>query len=259
MREGPRSSYLAPDVRPELAAGGFSTIDGSVAFYSRVQALLPHRGTVVDFGAGRGKWMEDECAWRRKLSDLRDEGRVVVGVDIDPAVRENTGVDAAVLIAPDGTLPFKTGSVALVVADWVFEHLSHPTPLVAELARVISPGGWLCARTPNRWGYIAIGARIVPRHLHARLLGGLQPQRLEQDMFPTWYRLNTKAAIRQAFPDSLWMNCSYGYNPDPDYVGRCLPAYRALSGWQRVAPKSLSTTFHAFLQRKADAQQAPRP
>lgn len=253
MNEAPRTSNLAPELRSEVAAGGFTIVDGSVEFYSRVQALLPRGGTVVDFGAGRGKWMEDTCAWRRKLADLRGEQRFVVGVDIDSALAENSGVDAAVIIGPDGALPFKSGTVGLLVADWVFEHLADPAALGSEFTRVLSPGGWLCARTPNRWGYIAIGARLIPKKLHVRFLSGLQPQRFEQDIFPTWYRLNTRTAIHQLFPREFWMNCTHGYNPDADYVGRCFCAYRALTAWHRLAPASLSTTLHVFLQRRNSA------
>lgn len=247
----------APDIqRPEAAAGGFSSVDGTVEFYSRVQALLPTRGTVLDLGAGRGKWQEDSCAWRRDLCDLRGNRRLVVGVDIDRAVTDNDGVDAAVLLGADGSLPFESGSIALVLADWVFEHLADPAPLAAELARVLRPGGWLCARTPNKWGYVAIGARLVPNRLHVRLLGGLQPRRAERDVFPTFYRVNTRAALRHALPEELWMDCTYGHNPDPDYVGRSVTAYRALVAWQRLAPQFVATTLHAFLQRRDTARSS---
>lgn len=236
--------------RAEVSAGGFSAIDGTVAFYSRVQALLPPKGVVVDFGAGRGKWMDDDCAWRRDLADLRGEGRLVVAADVDPAVNDNAGVDAAVMLDADGKLPFKTGSVDLLVADWVFEHLAHPSTAMQEFARILSPGGWICARTPNRWGYIALGARLVPRQLHVWLLGAVQPTRQERDIFPTLYRLNTRSAIRRIFPVDRWLDCTYTFNPDPDYVGQSAAAYRAVSAWQRLMPDQLSTTFHVFLQRR---------
>ena len=43
---------------PESAAGGFSRNDGTVAFYQRVQALLRPDSVVIDFGAGRGQFLE---------------------------------------------------------------------------------------------------------------------------------------------------------------------------------------------------------
>ena len=40
---------------PEVGAGGYTRVDGSVAFYGRVQAVLAELDgpvTIVDFGAG---------------------------------------------------------------------------------------------------------------------------------------------------------------------------------------------------------------
>ena len=237
--------------RAETGAGGFSTIDGTVQFFSRVQSVLPPEGIVVDFGAGRGKWTEDSCTWRRRLCDLRGAGRVVVGLDIDWAVAENRGLDAAVMIDSGASLPFADRSVRLVVADWVFEHLDNPRGVASELARVVAPGGWVCARTPNKWGYIALGSRLVPQRHHVRALRTLQPGRAERDVFPTRYRLNTLVEVARAFPPPAWRDCSHPYNPDPGYVGHSKVATGLVAAWQRLAPPPLSATLHVFVQRRA--------
>lgn len=39
---------------PEIGAGGFSSIDGTVEFYGRVSSLVKDDSVVLDFGAGRG-------------------------------------------------------------------------------------------------------------------------------------------------------------------------------------------------------------
>lgn len=57
---------------PESRFGGFSDLDGTVAFYGRIQALLDAGMTVLDVGCGRGAGlMEDPVAYRRRLHDLR--------------------------------------------------------------------------------------------------------------------------------------------------------------------------------------------
>jgi hypothetical protein len=76
--------------------------------------------------------------------------------------------------------------------------------VVAELHRVVAPGGWVCARTPNRRGFIAVGARLVPNALHVRALKKLEPERKDFDVFPTRYRLNTMGQVRRAFPPDQW-------------------------------------------------------
>lgn len=238
------------DRAPEVLAGGFSRHDGSVEFYGRVRALLPVEGVVLDFGAGRGRWREDLCLYRRHLNDLRGEQRFVVGADVDREITENAGIDAAVLVSRDVQLPLRSASVDLAVADWVFEHLDHPPAFVTEMERVIRPGGWLCARTPNRWGYVGIGARLVPNRWHTRILRRLQPFRSEKDIFPTRYSMNTLTRLGELFSPSSWVHASYPYNPDPGYTGRSRSASLFVAGWQRVTPRPVATNLFVFLQRR---------
>ncbi|OWY62641.1 hypothetical protein B7486_57335, partial [cyanobacterium TDX16] len=48
---------------PEVGAGGFSRSDGTVEFWSRVQALVTPGAHVLDLGAGRGRGpAEDDVA-----------------------------------------------------------------------------------------------------------------------------------------------------------------------------------------------------
>jgi SAM-dependent methyltransferase len=234
---------------------GYSDRDGTVEFFGRVQALIPEKGVVVDFGCGRGKWREDSCDHRRKLQDLRVSARLVLGVDVDWALREHTGVDARVLLGEDCRLPLQSASVDVVVADWVLEHLNEPGRFSSEVKRVLRPGGWLCARTPNRWGYVGLAARSVPSAWHGVVLRRVQRDRCIRDVFPTKYRLNTLGAVEEAFPSESWTNRSYMFNPDIDYVGSARWARQALECWQRLAPRGLSTDLFVFVQRK-DAMHA---
>lgn len=40
---------------PEIRAGGFTSLDGTIEFYTRVNALLTADMTVLDFGEGAGR------------------------------------------------------------------------------------------------------------------------------------------------------------------------------------------------------------
>ena len=69
---------------PEVRAGGYSRIDGTVEFYGRVNALLKPHLRVLDFGAGRGAWREgDECAYSKSLRSLRNKVAQIVACDIN--------------------------------------------------------------------------------------------------------------------------------------------------------------------------------
>ena len=122
---------------PESAAGGFSRNDGTVAFYQRVQALLRPDSVVIDFGAGRGQFLEDPVPMRRDLQLLRARAAEVIGLDLDPAVLENPALTSAHIIESGSPLPVADESADLVVSDWTFEHVTDPFWLGDELYRVL--------------------------------------------------------------------------------------------------------------------------
>jgi SAM-dependent methyltransferase len=200
----------------ETEAGGFSRLDGTVQFYFRVNALLSADMTVLDLGAGRGLLAEYPVAAVRELYMLRGKVKEVVGVDIDPAVKSNPSLDRA-LIYDGKTIPLPDGSVDLIVSDHTFEHLDEPAIAAAEIARVLKPGGWVCARTPYILSLLAVASSLAPNRSHARLLAAIQPERKEIDVFPTRYRLNSFRALRRYFPGTQWEHFSYTWSPEPAY------------------------------------------
>jgi SAM-dependent methyltransferase len=239
---------------PEKAAGGFSRVDGNIAFYQRVQALAaecPSGATIVDFGAGRGLRGEATSPYKRELYDLRRPGRRVIGIDVDAAVLENPLVDEAHLVEPGGRLPIEDATVDLVVSDYTFEHVATPGHAAEELHRVLKPGGWICARTPNRWGYIAIGARAVPNERHIEVLRRLQPTKRPEDTFPTEYRLNTRSAIRKYFPaDRFELAAMYTWDAEPDLYAGKSKLLAAAIGALRLLPPSLRSMWLIFLRKR---------
>ncbi|HLH94775.1 MAG TPA: methyltransferase domain-containing protein [Xanthobacteraceae bacterium] len=183
----------------ERGAGGFTRLDGTIQFYTRVKALIEPQMTVLDLGAGRGALAEADAKIARTLSDLRGGGgKKVIGLDVDSAVLKNPRLDEA-LVYDGRTMPLVDHSVDLIVADNTLEHIDSPVAFAAEVGRVLKPGGWLCARTPHLYSLLALAATFVPNRLHASVLGRVQPTREARDTFPTVYRLNTRKALRGSF------------------------------------------------------------
>ena len=56
---------------PETAFGGFTRVDGAMAFYLRVDSLLSPDDVVLDVGCGRGAAAEDPVPSRRHLRVLK--------------------------------------------------------------------------------------------------------------------------------------------------------------------------------------------
>jgi SAM-dependent methyltransferase len=236
---------------PETAAGGFSRVDGTVEFYGRINALLTDDMTVLDFGAGRGRaYLDDAVPYRRNLRILKGKCRRVIGIDIDDAIRSNPGLDEALVLEPGAKLPLPPESVDLVVSDATFEHITDPELYMPELDRVLKPGGWICARTPGRWGYIGLGATMVPNRWHVRLLRYLQPHRKEIDVFPTAYKLNTRRALKRYFPLERYEHYTYGHFSEPAYFGNSKVAWRLALTVFRLLPGAFSPIWMIFLRKK---------
>jgi SAM-dependent methyltransferase len=244
----PRVTAMAA-LYPEVRAGGFSHVDGTVEFYQRVNALLAPEMVVVDFGAGRGLFLDDDVAYRRELHRLRGKVACVIGLDVDRAVLDNPSVDRAEIVEEGQPLPLDDSSVDMVVSDWTFEHVNDSEWAALELDRVLRHGGWICARTPNRWGYVGIGARLVPNRHHVALLRRFQPQKAAHDTFPTSYTMNSHSDLRRLFPVEQYEHCTYAQNSEPGYFGASLPAWRLARMAFRLTPSRFDAFLHVFLRK----------
>jgi SAM-dependent methyltransferase len=107
--------------------------------YPRLARRLP--GRCLDIGCGIG----DMLVFR---------GGETVGVDVNPntvAFCCSRGA-MALLMAPD-SLPFEAASFDSALMDNVLEHIERPLPLLAEVRRVLRPGGRLLVGVPGHRGY----------------------------------------------------------------------------------------------------------
>ncbi len=98
-----------------------------------VRAAMPPGGLVIDVGCGEGQVA-------RELA----EGRTVVG--LDPAwaqvtVATERGGGPTYLQGSASDLPFRDGVADGAVACLVFEHIAELDQALAEVARVLRPGG----------------------------------------------------------------------------------------------------------------------
>src|SRR6185503_5617600 len=78
---------------PETRFGGYSRRDGTVAFYTRVNALLTPSARVLDYGCGVGAHINAEDPFTGTLQRLRGKVAEVIGVDVDGAARNNPNID----------------------------------------------------------------------------------------------------------------------------------------------------------------------
>lgn len=238
-----------PKLFPERRVVDFLHRQDRFVFFSMVSDLIAPDFTVLDFGAGRGRQADFSSPHLRAISLFKGRCTTLIGVDPDPVVLENPTLDQAFVVPPGGRLPLEDESVDLVFSYAVFEHVEEPQAVAHELARIVKPGGWICAWTPNKWGYVGLGARLIPNRLHAGALQYVAPgTRAEKDVFPTRYRMNTLAAITRLFPD--FENLSFGFNGQPSYnFGSALIA-RFWLLYMALMPRAMAQSLFIFLRKK---------
>jgi SAM-dependent methyltransferase len=229
--------------------GGYLELDGTVEFYGRVTSILRPEHTVLDIGAGRGAWFHDDtCAYRKSVRDIRSKVSRLIGADIDPAVLSNPATSENVLII-GGRLPLPDNCVDVIVGDYVLEHIEDPRAFCAEIDRLLRPNGYFCARTPHKYCYVSIAARLIRNSRHSRVLSAVQPDRKAEDVFPTAYRLNTLRSIRAHFAG--FENFSYLYATAPQYFWGKRSIYRMFLLLHRILPTVLTANIFIFLRKRA--------
>lgn len=234
---------------PEANISGFSHVDGTVAWFTQIAAVLRPNHYVLDFGAGRGEpLVDDPVDWRRQLCDIKDRCQRLDGCDVDTAILENRFLDHAEVIRIGEPLPYEDNRFDVVIARSVLEHVDTPQFTAAELLRVTKPGGLIAAVTPNKWGHIAVGARLVPNRMHARALESIQPGRKAEDVFPTRYLMNTPKALRRAFAGAD-VYVTPGASEPAYHFGNPV-VYRIVKSLNKHLPSALQPTLYVYVRKR---------
>lgn len=264
-----RGDAAAP---PGVDVNGFSDVDASgevdalVAYLDRAHCALGplHRrvrecldlrpgDAVLDVGCGAG----------HELVALADEGARVVGVDLSAGMLAagaarlaGAGRAAALAQADAARLPFADGSFDAVRVERVLQHVPDPAAVVAEVRRVLRPGGvgavvepdWtsltLASQDPAGAAAVAghasatVRNRDVGRHLRRLLVdAGLADVRVDVEVavYTSVEELGLAASLDRA-AECAWRSGDL----DRDRAERLLDEQRLLSA---------RGAFHATLNR----------
>ncbi|MEA2459812.1 MAG: hypothetical protein QOC95_2784 [Thermoleophilaceae bacterium] len=129
-------------------------------------------GSVIDLGCGAGDSVDQ---FRSVNPDVR-----WVGVDVErsPEVDSRRRGDAEFVTFDGLRLPFGDGSFDAVYCKQVLEHVREPAPLIAEVARVLRPGGLFAGSTSqlepfhsySTWNYTPYGLALLLEEAGLELL-----------------------------------------------------------------------------------------
>jgi SAM-dependent methyltransferase len=162
--------------------------DATLGYHRALAAQLGGARALLDFG----------CGDNTDLAPYRAAGRDVWGADFQAHPRL-THAERFRLLTPDGAAPFPDASFDLIAARWVLEHVREPEAFLAEVRRLLRPGGRFVALTINAAHYVTGLTRLVgllPHAVTQRLVRRLYG-RACHDTFPTWYRMNTGPQLRR--------------------------------------------------------------
>ncbi len=191
----------------------------------------PLRDTVVaDLGCGPGYYTDA----------FRDEGALVIAVDGDfgELLLAGTAPDDA-LLADAGRLPLPDASVDGVFCSNLLEHARDPSAVIAEMARVLRPGGWGYLSWTNwysPWGghdmtpYHYLGPRWGPR-LYERRHGPPRKNRYGEALFAV--HIGPTLALFDERPDLEVEVVEPRYWPWARAIMR-VPGLREVASWNCV-------------------------
>jgi 2-polyprenyl-6-hydroxyphenyl methylase/3-demethylubiquinone-9 3-methyltransferase len=145
--------------------GAFALLHWLAEARARLVPPAPHDGAVlVDVGCGAGLL----------APHVAGKGYRHVGVDLVPSALEQAAAHGVTAVCGDATaLPLADRQAAVVVAGELLEHVPDLAGTVAEICRVLRPGGLLVLDTLNatavsRLLVVHLGERMprVPRGIH---------------------------------------------------------------------------------------------
>jgi ubiquinone/menaquinone biosynthesis C-methylase UbiE len=192
-------------------------------FELEVAAALKPGDTLLDGGCGRTAPV---------LVKFRGKAARLIGVDLVDFTTEVEGVE---LMKGDlSTIPLPDESVDVIMARSVMEHVTDPLAVYTELARVVRPGGRFIFLTANLWDYAALIAKSIPNRLHPWIVSKTEG-RAEEDVFPTAYKTNTKAAVERWAEATGFEVASFEYlSQYPNYFMFSAPLFLLATGYEKV-------------------------
>jgi len=143
-----------------------------------IEHVMPYH-RILDLGAGAGI-----------VPHMNFQGHVkyICGIDPDERVTDNQYLDEG-KVAVAENIPYPDETFDLVFSDNVLEHLENPHEVFIDVCRVLKPGGIFLVKTPNKYHYMPLVARLTPHWFHRAF--NRRRGRDFEDIFPTLYLANT--------------------------------------------------------------------
>ena len=157
-----------------------------------VATLVKDGDRWLDVGGGHSIFPHNETTARALVARCSK----VVAVDPSANVLKTAFVHEAVQSTVEDFHPPE--AFDLLTTRMVVEHVSDPASFTRALARLLKPGGLVVVFTVGLWSPVTVLSRAMPFKFHHALKRRFWEGE-EDDTFPTYYRMNTRAALRTHF------------------------------------------------------------
>lgn len=181
-----------------------------------VEQIVRCDTTWIDIGGGKTVFPKNPILSRQ----LSERCKLLVGLDPSDNIHQNTNVhrrEQMILEDLQTNRKFDLATFRMVA-----EHVADPQSFVGALSRLVSPGGYVVLLTPFRWSPVPIVTSLIPNTLHARVIRvfSVDPDRLEEDVFPTTYLMNTRKKLFRYFHASGFDEVAYEQIADCTIIQR---------------------------------------
>jgi 2-polyprenyl-3-methyl-5-hydroxy-6-metoxy-1,4-benzoquinol methylase len=169
--------------------------------------LINNGADWIDVGCGH-----DLFPFNQPLAErLAARCRLLVGVDPSPNIEKNNLVhERAKCTIEEYYTDHKFDVISLRM---VAEHIANPEAAIAAFSRLVKPGGRVVIYTVSKWAISSLVAAATPIGFHHLVKAVLWRTRPE-DTFPTVYRMNTRARLRQVFATGGFREEEFQYLDD---------------------------------------------
>lgn len=200
-------AYLQPRLRryhPRFQTGG--------TIYRRfLDKLVTLQTVILDAGCGTGGI----------IREYKNKAGRIIGVDRDEhTLRQNQSIDQAI-VADLRHIPLADGSVDVITAQFVLEHVEEPEAVFKEFSRLLRPGGSFVFLTSNILNPIMAMSRILPFRSHQWLRRRVLHQ--TDEAYPTFYRANTIQKLQRLASQHGFKSQTIERAGNPEYLAVAKP------------------------------------
>jgi ubiquinone/menaquinone biosynthesis C-methylase UbiE len=168
-------------------------------YEKKINSVLGTNDCILDAGCGREALV---------LKKIIRKGNTCIGIDLEKCIQ---AFDEIYYICCDiSQIGLESNSVDIVISRAVLEHIVKPLAVYQEINRVLKKGGRFIFLVPNISDYTSILSLLIPNKYHSLIISKTEGRKPE-DVFPTYYKSNSKRVIKKLAESSGFRVLEFKY------------------------------------------------